>query len=164
MLRDVPPFSSIANWQKKFKGEWASAIIENTKVIVLLPHTMMNRSGESVQMASSFFKKGKDEIAVAHDDVELPFGEIGLRHGGGLAGHNGLRSIAQVLGGSAFWRIRVGVGRPVRGELRNHVLGRFSQEEEAKLPTVLESVGRVVVRGYRDGFETVPTRATAAEV
>jgi PTH1 family peptidyl-tRNA hydrolase len=149
------------SWQQKFKGVWAHVTIDGERVVVLKPQTMMNLSGESVQAAARFFKLPADQVAVAHDDVELPFGELGVRLGGGLAGHNGLRSVAHCLGTRDFWRVRIGVGRPRHGELHGHVLGRFTPDEEAQLPHVLESVADLVRRGYREGFRTLPARTKA---
>ncbi len=159
MLSEQPPFDQVDTWQTKFKAEWASLSIAGDKVTVLKPHTMMNRSGESVQAAAHFFKLDANEVAVAHDDVELAFGEVGVRLGGGLAGHNGLRSVSSMLGTDAYWRVRIGVGRPAHGALRNHVLGRFSEDEESILPDILQRVTRLLERGYREGFANLPTKA-----
>lgn len=149
---------SHVGWQQKFKGLWARQTIGEQSVVVLKPQTMMNLSGESVQAAARFFRYKPGDIAVIHDDVELAFGEIGIRFGGGLAGHNGLRSVAHCLATNDFWRVRVGVGRPKRGELHGHVLGRFSPEEEARLPDVFRAVATLVERGYRDGFSGMPSK------
>jgi peptidyl-tRNA hydrolase, PTH1 family len=142
-------------WQRKFKGVWQRIQVAGNQVVVLKPHTMMNLSGESVQAAARFFRYSPDEITVAHDDVEIAFGEVGIRFGGGLAGHNGLRSIAHCLGTRDFWRIRIGIGRPKHGELHSHVLGRFDAAEEAELDGVLARAGELVERGFRDGFASV---------
>lgn len=152
------------SWQRKFKGVWLRVQIGDEQVVVLKPQTMMNQSGESVQAAARFFKWSADEVAVVHDDVELSFGEIGVRFGGGLAGHNGLRSVAHCLGTRDFWRVRIGVGRPRHGELHGHVLGRFDRSQEAELPDVLRAAGRVVERGYRVGFSSLPELVKAGEV
>lgn len=158
MLTEQPPFERIDTWQSKFKAEWASCSLAGTKVSILKPQTMMNRSGESIQSAAHFFKLEAGQVAVAHDDVELRFGEIGVRLGGGLAGHNGLRSISSMLGTDVYWRVRIGVGRPAHGALRNHVLGRFSEEEESFLPGILRAVVTLIECGYRDGFATLPAK------
>ncbi|MEE8441987.1 MAG: aminoacyl-tRNA hydrolase, partial [Spirochaetia bacterium] len=95
---------------------------------------------------------------VAHDDVELAFGRVGIRMGGGLAGHNGLRSVADCLSTREFWRLRIGVGRPGRGDLHDHVLGRFSPEEEMALPGILDGIVALVETGVRSGFDEIPPR------
>lgn len=164
MLEETRLLSGAPGWQQKFKGLWCRTAIEGHSVVILKPQTMMNLSGESVQAATRFFRIGTDSVAVAHDEVELPFGEIGVRFGGGLAGHNGLRSVAHCLGTRDFWRVRIGVGRPRRGELHGHVLGRFDADEEAVLPDILEATASLVEEGYRGGFASLPPRRQAISV
>jgi PTH1 family peptidyl-tRNA hydrolase len=85
-----------------------------------------------------FFKIDPAETLIVHDETELSFGTTGFRCGGGLGGHKGLRSVRKNLGTPDFWRFRIGIGRPARGDLSSHVLGRFSAEEEALLDAYLE--------------------------
>jgi peptidyl-tRNA hydrolase, PTH1 family len=102
-------------------------------VALLCPQTYMNDAGRSVGPARGAFKLGLDRVLVVHDDIDLPFGEIRTRRGGGLAGHNGLKSIARELGGTDFVRVRVGVGRPESTDpeiVSAYVLGRFREDEE----------------------------------
>ena len=129
--RHLPLYSSLT-WQDKFKGRFCSPY--------LLPQTFMNLSGESVCACMSFYKILPARLLVVHDDTELPFGTAGFRWGGGLAGHNGLRSIKQHLGTQEFWRFRLGIGRPQHGDLSSHVLGKFSPAEEAVLEDYLSRV------------------------
>lgn len=136
------------NWQKKFKGTWLSDGFGDNKVIYLKPETYMNKSGESVGAAATFFKIRTDEILVVHDDLELNYGFIGFRTGGGLAGHNGLKSIATHLGGKDFHRFRIGIGRPAHGSVSSWVTGRFSREEEIHLSLILEESARRIM-SYR---------------
>lgn len=136
----TPCLAPEAAWQQKFKGRWSRSRLNHKDVIILEPQTMMNRSGESVVAALRFFKLDPEHLIVVHDETELPFGEVGIRMGGGLAGHNGLRSIAQSISSREFWRVRIGIGRPAHGALHSHVLGRFSKDEEAQLPTILQGV------------------------
>ena len=107
-LPSVLPFYSSLIWQKKFKGLYAG----RDACHFLMPQTYMNRSGESVMAAASFYKIKLEEIIVVHDEIELPFGTISLKFSGGLGGHNGLRSMKACFGSADFWRLRVGVGRP----------------------------------------------------
>jgi peptidyl-tRNA hydrolase, PTH1 family len=103
------------------------------RVAVLVPETYMNESGDSVGPARGSLKVGLDRVVVLHDEIDLPFGKIEARRGGGLAGHNGLKSVARGLGGPDFWRLRVGVGRPDTTDseiVSRHVLGRFSEPED----------------------------------
>jgi peptidyl-tRNA hydrolase, PTH1 family len=100
---------------------------------VLVPETFMNESGDSVAPARGSLKIGPERVVVLHDEIDLPFGEIQSRLGGGLAGHNGLRSVSRGLGGPDFWRVRIGVGRPDSTDpeiVSAHVLGRFSESDE----------------------------------
>ena len=122
-------------WQKKFKGEYA-VLHQPRKLIFLKPLSFMNNSGESVRACADFFSLEAEEILVIHDDLELPFGEVVCKKGGGLGGHNGLKSVNQHLGTKDFHRLRLGIGRPERGSVSNYVLARFSREEEAELPLV----------------------------
>lgn len=131
-------------WQNKFKGSWLSWGFGASKIIYLKPETFMNKSGESVAAAASFFKIKSDEILVIHDDIEMKFGFIGFRTGGGLAGHNGLKSIATCLGTKDFHRFRIGIGRPVHGSVSSWVTGRFSSEEEIHLPLIFEKSAQIL--------------------
>lgn len=103
------------------------------RVAVLLPQTYMNEAGKSVGPARGAFKLELDRVLVLHDEIDLPFGEIRTRVGGGLAGHNGLKSIRQALGSADFARVRVGVGRPPSTDperVAAYVLSRFREPGE----------------------------------
>jgi PTH1 family peptidyl-tRNA hydrolase len=119
------------SFRSKFSGKLAEVRIGDLRLGLLKPETYMNESGRSVGAAARFFKVDEDGIAVVHDDVDLSTGRLQVRLGGGLAGHNGLRSIAQALGGPEFLRVRIGVGRPGRGDPRpvaDYVLSEFEPE------------------------------------
>ncbi len=105
-------------WRSKFSGQLAEIRLEGHKLALLKPETYMNESGRSVGAATRFFKVEPDSVLVVHDDTDLEAGRLQVRLGGGLAGHNGLRSIAQHLNTQDFLRLRVGVGRPERGDPR----------------------------------------------
>jgi PTH1 family peptidyl-tRNA hydrolase len=103
------------------------------RVAVLLPQTYMNESGESAGPARGELRVPLEEVVVIHDEIDLAFGEIRAKLGGGVAGHNGLKSLKQGLGGADFWRLRVGVGRPDSTDpeiVSAYVLGRFSEPAE----------------------------------
>jgi peptidyl-tRNA hydrolase, PTH1 family len=120
-------------WRSKFSGQLAEVRIDGHKVALLKPETYMNDSGRSVKAAVQFFKLEPGAILVVHDDSDLEPGRLQARLGGGLAGHNGLRSIAQHLGTPEFMRLRVGVGRPGRGDRRDladYVLADFDPDED----------------------------------
>jgi PTH1 family peptidyl-tRNA hydrolase len=122
------------SWRGKFSGQLAEIRLDGHKVALLKPETYMNESGRSVRAAADFFKLDPDAILVVHDDGDLEFGRLQARLGGGLAGHNGLRSVAQHLKTQDFLRIRAGVGRPERGDprpLADYLLADFEPHEDA---------------------------------
>jgi PTH1 family peptidyl-tRNA hydrolase len=103
------------------------------RVAVLLPQTYMNEAGRAIGPARGSYRLPLERVLVVHDEIDLPFGELRARLGGGLAGHNGLKSLKRELGGADFWRVRVGVGRPDSTDpeiVSAHVLGRFRQSPE----------------------------------
>jgi PTH1 family peptidyl-tRNA hydrolase len=123
------------SWRSKFSGRLAEVRIDDHRVGLLKPETYMNESGRSVAAAASFFKLEPDAILVVHDEGDFDLGRLQARVGGGLAGHNGLRSIAQQLRTPDFMRLRVGVGRPERGDprpLADFVLADFEPHEDAE--------------------------------
>ena len=141
-------YASLA-WQNKFKGLYA-ILPGESRLVLLMPQTFMNLSGECVRSCAGFFKIPPHEILVVHDELELPFGAAGFRCGGGLGGHKGLRSLSNNLGTKDFWRLRLGIGRPARSDVSSHVLGRFSPEEEALLGDFLGKAANVLVECVQD--------------
>lgn len=113
---------------KKFKGELLS--FPDRRAHLLKPQTYMNLSGESVVPATQFFKVPPEQLIVVSDDLDLPVGNLRLRKTGGAGGHNGLKSIIQLMGTDAFPRLRIGIGRPP-GETTGHVLGKIAKAEMA---------------------------------
>ncbi len=142
-LENIPGYSQLS-WKNKFKGEYSIDQKEGARKIFLKPETFMNKSGESLSAAMVFFKLRPENILVIHDDIEIPFGTWQFKKGGGLGGHNGLRSIHTSMGKKEFYRLRLGVGRPERGEVASHVLGRFSPQEEAELELLYPAVNRII--------------------
>jgi len=107
--------------------------VPRVRVALLWPHTYMNDAGRSVGPARGALKVDLERVLVVHDEIDLAFGEVRVRTGGGLAGHNGLKSIARALGGPGFTRVRLGVGRPDStdsGVVSAHVLGPFREDPE----------------------------------
>ena len=124
-----------ARWRGKFSGQLAEVRLDGLRLALLKPETFMNDSGRSVAAAARFFKVEPEAMLVVHDDVDLESGRLQARAGGGLAGHNGLRSLAQALGTQDFLRLRIGVGRPGRGDPRSvadYVLSPFAVEQDAE--------------------------------
>jgi len=121
------------SFKGKFRGRVTDVRVEGAKLVLLKPETYMNESGASIQAAAAFYKTPTEHVVVVHDDVDLETARLQARLGGGLAGHNGLRSIAQRLGTPDFLRLRVGVGRPGRGDPRpvaDYVLSAFAPEDD----------------------------------
>jgi PTH1 family peptidyl-tRNA hydrolase len=122
------------SWKSKFNGRLAEVRLEGHKLALLKPETYMNESGRSVAAAAKFFKVDPDAVLVVHDEGDFDLGRLELKFGGGLGGHNGLRSIAQHLKTPDFMRLRIGVGRPERGDprpLADYVLADFAPHDDA---------------------------------
>ncbi len=138
--------------KKKFGGLIAEGRIRpgGPRVAILLPQTYMNASGDCVGPARGSLKLPLERVVVLHDEIDLPFGEVQSRLGGGLAGHNGLKSLKRGLGSAEFWRVRVGVGRPDSTDpeiVSAYVLGRFREpraEVEALIGRAAEEAERLV--------------------
>jgi len=141
------------NWQKKFKGLYAQVNIQGNKFYCLKPQIFMNKSGESVVALLHFFKLQPQELLVVHDELEFDFGQVGFKKGGGLAGHNGLRSIASSLGTRDFYRFRLGISRPSHGNVSGYVLSKFNQEEQTFLTSYFEKAVVVFEYGLHKGME-----------
>jgi peptidyl-tRNA hydrolase, PTH1 family len=140
------------SWRGKFSGKLAELRIDSHRIALLKPETYMNESGRSVRAAMQFFKLEPDAVLVVHDEGDLDYGRLQARFGGGLAGHNGLRSIAQHLKTHDFLRLRVGVGRPGRGDprpLADYLLSDFDPEDdvEALVAHAADAVEAVDVEG-----------------
>ena len=121
------------SWKAKFNGQLSEIRIDGHKLALLKPETYMNDSGRSVGPAAAFFKLEPREVLVVHDEGDFDLGRLELKVGGGLAGHNGLRSIARELGTQDFLRLRIGVGRPERGDprpLADWLLANFEPHDD----------------------------------
>ena len=143
-----------ATWRGKFSGDLAEVRFESLRLALLKPQTFMNESGRAVAAAARFFKVDPEALLVVHDEVDLELGRLQVRLGGGLAGHNGLRSIAGALGTGDFGRVRVGVGRPERGDPRpvaDFVLSPFPPE--ADVPALVARAADAVEAVARDGID-----------
>jgi PTH1 family peptidyl-tRNA hydrolase len=148
----------IARWdlprpRRKFAGELTEGRTSpgGPRVAVLQPQTYMNESGRSVGPARGSYRLDLDRILVIHDEIDLPFGEVRTRLGGGLAGHNGLRSLKRELGGADFHRVRVGVGRPDSSDpdmVAAYVLGKWRQpaaEVDALVDRAADETERLIL-------------------
>lgn len=140
--------SASGPWQKKFSGEFAQIGDAGGRAGLLKPLTFMNGSGRSVQAAASFYKVEPPDIVLVHDELDLPFGTLRLKRGGGEAGHNGLRSVSQALGTRDYLRLRMGVGKPpveFHGSGADFVLEAFAPAERPLLDGFVERAADAVV-------------------
>ena len=143
------------SFRSKFSGQVAEVRAGERRLALLKPQTYMNESGRSVSAAARFYKVAPVDVLVVHDEVDLELGRLQARAGGGLAGHNGLRSIAQALGTSDFLRLRVGVGRPGRGDPRavaDFVLSPFElhEDRDALVSRAADAVEALVSDGVEE--------------
>ena len=129
-----------APWRRRFQGETAEGTLERERVILLKPTTYMNDSGRAVQEAASFFKIAPGDVTVFHDELELPPGKVRVKIGGGIAGHNGLRSISAHIGND-YRRVRLGIGHPgVKELVHSHVLSDFAKSDRPWVEALCEAV------------------------
>jgi PTH1 family peptidyl-tRNA hydrolase len=147
------------SFRSKFDGQLSEIRFDGLRLALLKPETYMNVSGKSISAARRFFKVEPAELLVVHDDVDLEAGRLQARAGGGLAGHNGLRSISSALGTQDFLRLRIGVGRPGRGDRRpvaDYVLSPFdpAEDAEALIARAADAVETLAV----DGLEQAQQR------
>ncbi len=138
--------------KEKFKGRWAKAAQGSRDLVLLEPQTYMNLSGESVQAAMQFFRVELGQVICVHDELDLPWGELRLKLGGGTAGHNGLRSMVQHCGGPEFIRLRMGIGRPPKGSTESYVLGEPTPMEKAELPDFVDRGAAAVLAVVEKGI------------
>jgi len=150
----VPPYlePQPGPWKRRFQGETCRYSGLEGSVWLLKPLTLMNRSGKSVAAAAGYYRIPPGQILVVHDDLETDFGWIAFKNGGGLAGHNGLRSIAESLGTRDFPRLRLGISRPGRGSVTSWVLGRFSRDESQGLDDIAAAAAREITRLLAGGI------------
>jgi len=133
-----------SNWRKKFECEAAAGDVGETRALLLKPTTYMNESGRAISAALHYFKEDASALTVIHDELDLAPGKIRLKRGGGVAGHNGLKSIAQHMGPD-FRRLRIGIGRPGEQALvTGHVLGDFSKADRDWVERTVDAIAEAV--------------------
>jgi PTH1 family peptidyl-tRNA hydrolase len=144
-----------STFRERFNGWFANVEIAGATVGLLKPATFMNDSGRSVQPAMQFFKLKPPEILVVYDELDLPFGELRLKSGGGHAGHRGVKSISETIGTETV-RLRVGIGRPppeFRGSVADFVLQGFAAAERVELDNVIDRAAKAVALLVTSGLE-----------
>ena len=152
-----------ASFRGKYSGQFSEARLDDARIALLKPETYMNLSGSSVAPAARFYKLPPENVLVVHDEGDFDIGRLELKDGGGLAGHNGLRSIAQQLGTQGFLRLRIGVGRPERGDprpLADYVLSDFAPHDDAEalVTRAADAVELLAARGLADAQARITTR------
>jgi peptidyl-tRNA hydrolase, PTH1 family len=149
----------------KFSGLFARAEIAGEEIALLKPETFMNLSGDSVQPAAAFLKIPVEGIIVVHDELDVPFGAVRIKKGGGHAGHNGLRSLIERLGTPEFVRVRLGVGRPppdFKGDVADYVLSGFQGVEAEGLPALIAQGEKAVLGILKLGAQEAMNRFNVA--
>lgn len=148
--------------ESKFSGEAAKAIIDGKDVWLLKPMTFMNRSGLSTHQLANFYKIPTEQVLVAHDELDIPAGDIRLKSGGGHGGHNGLRDLhAQI--GKEYWRLRLGIGHPGdKNKVSDYVLSRPSQADEIEIiraiDKVADEIATIVSGDTQKAMQTLHTK------
>lgn len=127
-----------------FKGSLAKGKIGEDPVLLLMPLTYMNLSGEAVALVMHYYQIDLSRLLILTDDAALPFGQLRMRINSGTGGHNGLKSVEESLQTQRYPRLRIGVGDPAGGDLADYVLAKFSKEEEKLLPGVLDRAVQAV--------------------
>lgn len=145
-------------WRARFNGEVAEGKISGESILLLKPLTFMNLSGRAVVPAMQFYKLSHENVFVFHDEMDLPWGKCRVKKGGGIAGHNGLRSIRDLSGKPDYWRIRLGVGHPGdRSLVVSYVMGNFPEIQRNDLAIWLDSIAdecSALAQGYPDRMAT----------
>jgi PTH1 family peptidyl-tRNA hydrolase len=155
-VEEIARRHGFAPWRRRFQGETSEGTLDSERVVLLRPTTFMNESGRAVQEASSFFTLGESEVAVFHDELELPPGKVRVKIGGGIAGHNGLRSISAHIG-NEYRRVRLGIGHPgVKELVHGHVLSDFAKSDRPWVETLCDAVADsagLLVTGRDSAFQ-----------
>ena len=148
--------------QNKFEGRVRQGALGPERVLLLEPQTFMNGSGRSLAAAARFYKISPEDTLVIHDELDLPFGKLQLKAGGGAGGHNGLRSILADWGEETFGRLRFGVGKPeglgAKERVVGHVLSNFTRDEEAALEALLDRAVEAACGWAREGMAAAMNR------
>ena len=157
VVDEVAAAWGISIHQKKFNVELGRGRVNGIETLLVKPQAYMNKSGLPVRQVGDYFKISYRDMLVIHDDIDLEFGRLKIKVKGGHGGHNGVRSLIGALGEDAFVRLRVGVGRSGNeGNVVNHVLGTFNQQERASLEKVIkrarDAVETILCEGAKEGM------------
>src|ERR1700755_1234819 len=156
VVDDIARRHGFAPWRRRFQGETSEGTLDGERVILLKPATFMNESGRAVQEAANFFKLAGGEITVFQDELELPATKVRVKVGGGIAGHNGLRSISSHIGND-YRRVRLGIGHPgIKQLVHGYVLSDFAKSDRPWVEALCEAVadnGGLLVTGRDSTFQ-----------
>jgi PTH1 family peptidyl-tRNA hydrolase len=144
VIEGVAPGQRLKRARLGIRADVAEVRLGDARTLIAVPRTFMNQAGTAVQPLARYYGVGLDDLLIVHDDIDLPFGKIRAQLGGGEGGHNGVRSVVGSLDSKAFWRLKVGVGRPPqRVDPADYVLERFSKAERAEMDDVIMRAARV---------------------
>jgi PTH1 family peptidyl-tRNA hydrolase len=150
--------------RRRFEAIIVEVTIDGRRVALVCPQTMMNNSGYAVAQIARWYRLAPADLLVVHDELDLPFGRIRVRPGGGPGGHNGVRSIIEQLGTSGFPRVRIGIGRPSSGSTVSHVLSRFRREEEERVPEIVKLAVDAAVHWATEGLDAAMNQFNRPEL
>ena len=140
VVEEIARHHGFAPWRRRFQGETAEGTLDHERVILLRPSTFMNESGRAVQEAANFFKLAAGDITVFQDELELPPAKVRVKVGGGIAGHNGLRSISSHIGND-YRRVRLGIGHPgVKELVHSYVLSDFAKDDHPWVEALRQAI------------------------
>jgi PTH1 family peptidyl-tRNA hydrolase len=155
-VQEIAKRHGIGPWRRRFQGVACEGPIGGERALLLLPGTFMNESGRAVAEAAHFYKLPLPDVTVFHDEIDLPPGKVRVKIGGGIAGHNGLRSISAHIGND-YRRVRIGVGHPGNKDMVQHyVLSDFAKSEQGWLETLIGVIAdnaELIARGDDAGFQ-----------
>ncbi|MCP4871888.1 MAG: aminoacyl-tRNA hydrolase [Proteobacteria bacterium] len=148
---------------KRFKAVLGKGNVAGESTVLACPQTWMNLSGDSISPMVGWYKLAREDVVVIHDDLDLPFGVVKVKGGGGHGGHNGLRDLVKKMGGADFARVRVGVGRP-DGPMdpADWVLARWTSDQSASVPAIVDAAADCVETVLTDGFKEAMNRHNGA--
>lgn len=151
--------------QKSFNALWNRGKIAGINVLLAMPQTYMNLSGNAVRNLLAFFKVDANNLIVIHDDLDLPFGTMRLKNGGGDAGHKGLKSIIACLGSADFMRVRMGIGKPSgRTPVEDYVLQKFDPDESDMLQQSIQSASEATADIIKSGLQQAMAKHHAKNI